>query len=174
MVWSSEKIVCFSFTWEIVPEQFILAQILPLKYYQSHCLQRLSAERVPVVLAQERSKYGYNFLIKLAKEKTWALSYTVRLLNSLFSSTSSCFNLFSGTAFRFQQIHLPITFAPQISLLISLILILHLQLPHRDKYHMTTGGLCCFSNWCEVLTSLKWTGRLPLVSVGSWFNTWTL
>lgn len=174
MVWSSDKIVCFSFTWEIVPEQFILAQILPLKYYQSHCLQRLSAEQVPVVLARERSKDSYNFSIKLAEETTWVLSYTGRLLNSLFSSASCCFSLFSGTAFRFQQIHLPISFAPQIPLLIDLILISHLQLPPRDKCHMTPCGLWWSSNWGEVLTSLKWRGRLPLISVGSWFNTQTL
>lgn len=173
MVWSSEKIVCLSLTWEIVPEQFILAQILPLKYYQSHCLQMLSAEQVTVALAQERSKDGYNFSIKIAEEKTWCLSYTVRLFNILFSSASSCFSLFSRTAFRFQQIHPPIGFAPQIPLLIYLILISHIQLPLREKCHMTPCGLYCYSNWGEVLTSWKWTGRIPLISVGSWFNIQT-
>lgn len=69
---SSEKIVCFSFTWVIVTEQFILAQILPLKCNQSHYLYRLSAVQVSAVLAQETQNV-YNFSIKLTEEKPWVL-----------------------------------------------------------------------------------------------------
>lgn len=34
-------------------------------------MQRLSAEQVTVVLAQERSKDGYNCYTKFEEEKTW-------------------------------------------------------------------------------------------------------